>query len=80
MDDLADDLLVGAGPIAEFVLKADTKQNRRRIYYLHEQRRLPTFNWGNEKSQIAAFKSGIRQALTAQAQEALASVNKAKKD
>jgi hypothetical protein len=48
MRKLADDVLRGAGPIAEEVLGQNTKKNRRKIYYLHEKGLLPTWTEGAE--------------------------------
>jgi hypothetical protein len=45
---LADDLLHGAGQIAEEVHGSNTKKNRRKIYHAHEKRYLPIWNEGGE--------------------------------
>jgi hypothetical protein len=45
---LADDLLVGAGAIAEEVFGVDNPKNRRRIYHLHETSAIPTFLFGKQ--------------------------------
>jgi hypothetical protein len=42
MSDLANDLLFGAGQIAEDLFGADTKKTRRKVYHLHGLGRLPT--------------------------------------
>jgi hypothetical protein len=51
--DLADDLLHGAGAIAEFL-----GVNKRRVYHLHETRVIPSFNLGNV---VCARRSALRQ-------------------
>jgi hypothetical protein len=56
---IADDLLLGAGPIAFFVYGVDTPESRRNVY--RNVFKLPLFKHGNT---IAALKSGIRAALT----------------
>jgi hypothetical protein len=58
MDDpLADDLLLGAGPIAKFLFKEQTTKKKRKVYHLHERGLLPTFHLG---AQLAARKSTLR--------------------
>lgn len=57
---LADDLIRGAGPLAQFVF-GDAKK-RRQIYYLSERGELPTFKMG---SVICARKSTILQWISA---------------
>jgi hypothetical protein len=52
-DDLADDLIVGAGPIAKFLGRP-----AREIYYLDSIGRLPLFRWG---SKLAGRKSTLRR-------------------
>lgn len=58
MTDLANDLLRGAGAIAEEVLGSRSQKNRRRIYHMHQKRLLPTWKEGNE---ITSTRSAIRQ-------------------
>ena len=41
---LASDLLWGAGEIAKELFGKNTKQTRRRVYYLHGRGQLPTWN------------------------------------
>jgi hypothetical protein len=48
MAKLSDDLLLGAGPIAAELYGRDNKKNRRKVYYRHEQGRLPTWKDGDE--------------------------------
>jgi hypothetical protein len=68
-DDLASDLLFGAGAIAEDLFGQDTKQNRRRVYHLHQQGHLPTFRLGGEKGQIVGRRSTIRQHIAERERE-----------
>jgi hypothetical protein len=56
-DDLANDLLFGAGNIAKDLLGADTIKNRRKIYHLHHQRLLPTWKLGAE---LVSRRSALR--------------------
>lgn len=58
MDDLADDLLWGAGPIAKELRGKDTKKNRRWVYHRHQRGLLPTWKEGAE---IITRKSLLRQ-------------------
>jgi hypothetical protein len=55
---IADDLMLGAGPIAFFIYGADTPEMRRNVY--RNVFNLPLFKHGNT---LAAFKSVIRTAL-----------------
>jgi hypothetical protein len=57
-DNLAADLLWGAGAIAEDVFGEDTKKNRRKVYHLHETGRLPTWRDGPT---ILSRRSLLRQ-------------------
>jgi hypothetical protein len=56
----ADDLMLGAGKIAEDVLGKNTKKNRRKIYHLHGLGVLGTFKIGGE---IAGRRSTIRERI-----------------
>lgn len=58
MEDLATDLLWGAGAIAQDLFGANTAPNRRRVYHLHEQGRLPTWKHGPT---IVSKRSEIRK-------------------
>jgi hypothetical protein len=60
MSDLADDLLWGAGAIAKELFGRDTKSNRRRIYHMHQQHRLPTWKQG-EGAEIITKRSLLRE-------------------
>jgi hypothetical protein len=62
--------LVGAGPIAEYVLKEDTEENRRKVYYLHEKGVLPTFYWGKQLALIPEDLPVRIDELKAEAREA----------
>ena len=64
---LGDDLMRGAGALAEWLLGADTPKNRRSIYHWHETRQLPTFQIG---AQICARKSTLRAHVERQESEA----------
>lgn len=55
-ENLADDLMVGAKPIAKFMGLTE-----RQIFYMAEIRQLPIFKIGNK---LAARKSKLRQHLT----------------
>lgn len=66
---LADDLLVGAGDIAEEVFGEDTEKNRRRIYHLHEIGALPTFLLGK---QVALRLSALRKKIDESERERMA--------
>jgi hypothetical protein len=48
MSKLYEDLLVGAGAIALELYGRDTAKNRRRVYYRHQEGRLPTWKDGEE--------------------------------
>ena len=50
--------LLGAETIAKFVFGKATKKERRKVYYMHENKLLPTFKMGAE---IAALPSRIQQ-------------------
>lgn len=43
---LAQDLMNGAGPIAEFIYGEDNEPNRRKVYHLSDKHGLPTFKLG----------------------------------
>jgi hypothetical protein len=60
---LADDLLSNVGAIAFFYLGKDTPKNRRIIYRLVEERKLPVFRDGNS---IKARKSRLLRHITEQ--------------
>jgi hypothetical protein len=60
VDDLAKDLLLGAGPIAKDLFGEDTPENRRKIYHWHEERVLPTFRFGGK---LASTRSAIRAVI-----------------
>ena len=47
MSNLANDVLRGAGEIAEHLFGSRSKKNRRRVYHLHSRRVLPTWIEGN---------------------------------
>jgi hypothetical protein len=64
-DSLADDLLLGAEAIAEFLLGDRSKKKRRKVYHLRPH--LPLFYLGGE---IAGRKSTLRQFIAAQEQAA----------
>jgi len=59
---LADDLLLGAGSIAHYVLGRDGPKERRKIYYLAEGQKLPIFRIGDT---LAARKTELNQSLSA---------------
>ena len=48
MSELWKDLLWGVGPIAKALFGRDTQKNRRKVYYGHQRRRLPTWKKGSE--------------------------------
>jgi hypothetical protein len=64
------DFLIGAGPIAEFMFGKNTKENRRKVYYLHGQAVIPTFFWakqlalvpGDLRNRIDELKTEAREA------------------
>src|SRR5262249_35847454 len=60
-EDLAKDLLIGANNIAEFMLGNRSAKARRKVYYMHEQRLIPTFKLGAE---IAARPSRLREHIS----------------
>lgn len=64
---LADDLLVGAGRIAQFLF-GDARQ-RRKVYYLVEQRAIPAFRWGG---QVCARRSTLLDFIQRCENEAIA--------
>jgi hypothetical protein len=66
-DTLADDLLVGAGAISQFLF--GTAGRRRSVYHLSEKGVLPGFKWGGV---LVARKSTLREFLAAREREALA--------
>jgi hypothetical protein len=72
MSDLASDLLHGAGAIAEEVFGTRSEKARRRIYHLHQKRRLPTWKEGPE---IMSTKSAIREHYSDKQAAAVAKVN-----
>jgi hypothetical protein len=43
---LAEDMMRGAGPLAEFFYGEDNEANRRKIYHLSDKHGLPTFKLG----------------------------------
>jgi len=62
MSELASDLLWGAGEIAKDLFGRDTEKNRRKVYHLHQQERLPTWKSGEGKhAEIVTRKSLLRQ-------------------
>jgi hypothetical protein len=69
MSDLASDLLFGAGAIAKDLFGEDTEKNRRRVYHLHEKRRLPTWKNG-DGPEIISRKSALRDHFKAPARTA----------
>ncbi len=63
-DTLADDLMVGAKPIAKFIFGNDDKKSQRRVYHLAEnaeENRLPFFWIGVN---LAARKSELLEACS----------------
>ena len=58
MSDLANELLWGAGAIATDLFGRDTKKTRRKVYHLHQKRRLPTWKDGPD---IITTKTLLRQ-------------------
>jgi len=48
MSKLHEDVLWGAGRIALELYGRDTKKNRRKVYYQHAKRRIPTWKSGEE--------------------------------
>ncbi len=63
---LADDLLVGAGPIAKEVRGEDTEKNRRWVYHRHQQKLLPTWKQGAD---IITRRSLLQQHFSPPAKE-----------
>ena len=63
-DDLAEDLLEGAGEIATFM---GPKWNRRKVFYAAERQILPIFRMG---SRLCARKSKIRKRIEEREQAA----------
>jgi hypothetical protein len=55
--DLPEDILEGAGAIAEFLLGSSSPRHRRRVYYWAEKCRLPHFRMG---SMLLARKSTLK--------------------
>jgi hypothetical protein len=53
-DSIAGDLMIGAGPIAEFLYGENNHPNRHKVY---RQRKLPIFRIGD---QVAARKSALK--------------------
>jgi hypothetical protein len=72
MGSVADDLLRGAGEIAEEVFGNRSEKNKRRIYHMHERRHLPTFSYAGG---IAARRSTIRQHVADAERAALATTD-----
>jgi hypothetical protein len=70
-DFVTKDVLIGAGPIAEDFFGKDTPENRRRIYHMHEERTLPTWNLGGK---LAATRSALRATIAELAANAAAAV------
>jgi hypothetical protein len=70
MDAQTDLPLVGGGLIAELLYGEDTPENRRRVYYLHEQGVLPTFFWGKQLALVPADLRNRIDELKAEAREA----------
>ncbi len=68
---LADDLLEGAGAIAEFMF-GDAKL-RKKVYYLRQSSRLPLFHIG---TRLCARKSTLLRWIKVQEESRLGSVNR----
>ena len=52
-ENLADDLLIGAGPIAQHVFKKRDKKHRRKIYYKFETKTWPIWKDVNSAELIS---------------------------
>jgi hypothetical protein len=69
MDAKIDLPIVGAGAIAEFMFGEDTPENRRKVYYLHEQGVLPTFSWAKQLALVPGDLRSRIDELKAEARE-----------
>jgi hypothetical protein len=70
MDAKVDLPILGAGPIAEHMFGADTKENRRKIYYWHSQGVIPTFFWAKQLALVPGDLRSRIDELKAEAREA----------
>jgi hypothetical protein len=68
MSNLADDVLRGAGEIAEHLLGSRSKKNRRKIYHMHARRALPTWVEGNT---VVSTRSALERHYAAKQEAAV---------
>lgn len=69
MPDLANDLLRGAGELAEELFDNRSQKFHRKVYHLHARRQIPTWIEGN---QIVSTRSALRQHYATKQEAAMA--------